>query len=204
LQVEPEFIVVPGEPDIPTCVGVTAKAFGLVNVQDTPDGPVTVNNCSTACTVKLAEAVLVVPAALVAVTVQEPVPVLEVLTEIVPDVPEPEPLAGAAQLTDAEDAPEVDQLKDELLPVDTLVGLNEAPVTDGAATTDKVSDPVSVVPAAFVAVTVHVPVPVPLVLAVKLPLRLLELPLVVPVQATLTEVAPVVAQLNVLDVPVVA
>jgi hypothetical protein len=82
--------------------------------------------------------------------------------------------------------------------------LKAALVTLGAATTDNVSEPVAVVPAAFVAVTVQVPVPVPLVLTVRLPLVPVVLPLVVPEQDTLAEVAPVVVQEKVFEAPVVA
>ncbi len=90
-----------------------------------------------------------------------------------------------------------------LEPLVTKVEFRDTPVTLGAATAVKLAEPVAVVPAALEAVTVQVPVPVPEVPTVRLPEVALALPDAVPVQDTVAEVAPAVAQLNVLVPPVV-
>lgn len=111
-----------------------------------------------AATVRLAEPLAWVPAALLAVTVHEPVPVPEVETVIDPEVPEPEPEAGAAQDTDAEVAPLVFQLKVEVPPELTEAGLNEALVTDGATTASNEAMPL-VWPPGLMAATLQLPTP---------------------------------------------
>ena len=68
------------------------------------------------------------------------------------------------QLTDALDALAVAQLKVEAALAATEVGLNDALLTEGAATTWKVLEPPAVAPAALYAVTEQVPVPLPDVL----------------------------------------
>ena len=78
-----------------------------------------------------------------------PVPVPDVDTAIEPDVPEPDPLAVPEHDTDAEVAFEVVQLKVEPAPVATLDGENEALATEGAATTDRLAEPVVLPPAAL-------------------------------------------------------
>lgn len=123
------------------------------------------------------------------------VPVALVVTVIEPDVPEPEPVAPL-HVTDAELAPEVDQLNVAEAPTTTELALKAALVTEAAATTDMLSEPVAVVPAALVAVTLHVVVPAFPVATVMLPDA--PEPVAVappPVHATVVELAPDVAQL---------
>lgn len=118
----------------------------------------------TAVAVKAAEPVAVLFAALEAVTVHVAVPALDVPTAMLPLVPEPVAVAPAPeQLTLADVAFEVVQLNVDDAPADTEVGLNEAPVTEGAATTLMELEPEAAEPAALYAVTVQVTVPVPLV-----------------------------------------
>lgn len=68
-----------------------------------------------------AVAVTAVPAALVAVTVQEPVPALAADTHMVPLVPVPDPTAGEVHWTEAAVALEVYQLKSEPPPAETVL-----------------------------------------------------------------------------------
>jgi hypothetical protein len=98
--------------------------------------------------VKLLELVVEVPAALVAVTVQVPVPVPVVPTVRLPLVPDVEPEAAPEQLTDAEVAPLVDQLKVFVLP-DVVFALAIELDAVGAATTANQFEPVALVPAAL-------------------------------------------------------
>jgi hypothetical protein len=115
-----------------------------------------------AVTVRFPLPVAVVPAALRAVTVQVAVPWELVPTLMLLLVPTPEAVAPAPeQLTDALVALAVAQLKVEAVLAGTEVGLNDAPVTEGAATTWKVLEPVAEAPVALYAVTEQVPVPVP-------------------------------------------
>jgi hypothetical protein len=115
-----------------------------------------------AVTVRLPPPVAVVPAALRAVTVQLTVPWALVPTLMLPLVPEPVAVAPAPeQLTCALDALAVAQLKVEAAPAATDVGLKDALLTEGAATTWKVLEPPAVAPTALYAVTEQVPVPVP-------------------------------------------
>jgi hypothetical protein len=156
-------------------------------------------------TVRLALPVAVLPAALEAVTVQVAVPAEEVPTLMLPLVPEPVAVAPAPeQLTEADVALPVVQLKVEAEPAFTDVGLKPAPVTEGAATTLKLAPPVAVDPAALLAVTVQVAVPAEEVPTLMLPL--VPEPVAVapaPEQDTEAEDAPDVCQAKVLALPAV-
>lgn len=145
-------------------------------------------------------AVAVLPATLVAVTVQVPAPVPLVLTEMMPLVPEPVPTAAPEQLTEAEVAPLVPQVRDTESPVVTLVAPKLTPVTLGGATTFTVLLRVTCVPAALLAVTVQVPAPTEApALAVKLLFKPVPLPVTAPEHATEALVALLVVQLNPTD-----
>ena len=97
-----------------------------------------------------------------AVTVQVAVPCELVPTLTLPLVPPPVAVAPAPeQLTDALVALALLQLKVEAVLAATEAGLNDALVTEGAATTWKVLEPPAVAPTALYAVTEQVPVPVP-------------------------------------------
>jgi hypothetical protein len=105
---------------------------------------------TTAFTVKEAEPEAEPPAPLLAVTLQDAVPWLEVPTVILPEVPDPEAEAPAPeQLTDAEAALPVVQLKVAELPAVTDATLKDAPVTCGALTADSVAPPELEPPAAL-------------------------------------------------------
>lgn len=153
------------------------------------------------CTLRVADPVETLPAAFVAVTVQVPLPVPLVVTAMLPDAPEPDPYAGAAQLTDADVALVLVQLKVEPAPVTTVAGENEAPVTRGAVTTVKLAEPVAGVPAGLYAVTVQVPVPVPLVVTLTLPAPPEPEPTAGPAHATEADEAFAVVQLKLLRLP---
>lgn len=177
----------------------------LVTTQVTESGWLVgapMENGTGATTLRLADRVAVPagpPAALSAVTVQVPVPLEDVATVSVPLVPLADPDATPEQLTEADAAFDVAQLKSEVEPAPTVEGLKLALVTDGATTTFTDLESVTCLLARFVAVTVQVPVPFELVLAmtaVRLPLRLLLLPLARSEHTTDTVLALLVAQLK--------
>jgi hypothetical protein len=164
----------------------------------------TVKGTAGFVTVRLALPVAVEFAALYAVTVQVPVPAPDVLTVMLPDVPEPEPEACPEQATDALVAFDVVQVNVAVEPDDTEDVLNDAPDTDGAATTLMLAPPVDAALAALYAVTLHVAVPgedVPTEMLPEVPEPVAVAP--APEQETDAEVAPVVDQLNVLAFPAV-
>lgn len=132
-----------------------------------------------------------------------PVPVPEVVTASEPEVPLLLPEAVPEHATDAEVAPAVVQLKVEPAPVATLVGENEALDTEGAATTDRLAEPVAAPPAELYAVTVQVPVPVPEVDTAIEPDVPEPVPVARPEQDTDAELAPEVVQLKVEPLPLV-
>lgn len=148
----------------------------------------------------MAELAACEPAALLAVTVQVPVPAALVPTAMLPLKPEPEPDAAPEQATEADVALLVDQLKVELLPAVTEVGENEA-LAEGAATTDRLAEPDAPVPSALAADTVQVPVPVPEVATASEPEVPLLVPDAVPEHETEALVALAVVQLKVLAPP---
>jgi hypothetical protein len=150
----------------------------------------------TAYTVVLAEPIAVLPAALVAVTVQVPVPDPEVLAVKLPVRPPPVPAVEPLHATVLDVAFDVDQLKPTEVPAVTLADANDAAVTEGAATTLALPARTAEVPAALLAVTVHVAMPVPVVAADKLPFSAVLAPVAAPLQATLTAVALDVTQLK--------
>lgn len=136
-----------------------------------------------------------------AVTVHVAVPCALVVTVMVPLRPEPDPVAPV-QLTDADDAPLVDQLKVADEPAVTELTLNAADVTEAGFTTVMLSDAVVVSLAAFLAVTVQVAVPAADVATVMLP-DVPEPEPAPPVHATVADVALLVAQVKVADCPTV-
>ena len=93
---------------------------------------------------------------------QLPGPAPAVDTPMLPEVPLPEPEAGAEQLTDADVAPLVVQLNVFAAPAVTVALVNDALVTLGALTTLRLAEPdVPATPRELYGVTVQLPVPVP-------------------------------------------
>ena len=211
LQVPPLIAAAMVLPLAPNCrlipVTVCAVEFGLVKVQVLVDGPETVKTTEDAAlTVRLALPEAELPAALTAVTLQLAVPLVVVPTLMLPLVPDPVAVAPAPeQLTLADVALLVLQLKVLLPPAVTLVGLKLAPVTLGGSTTLTLAWLV-VEPPAPDAVTVQVPVPAlePAV-AVMLPdvADPLPDPVTAPLQLADVLVALLALQLKVAAPPVV-
>jgi hypothetical protein len=183
----------------PLVFQVNVVEFPLVRVRLLNDDCVTVGAGTD--TVRFADLDAEEPAALVAVTVQEPVPDPDEETEIEPLVPDPEPEAGAEQETDAEVAPLVAQLNVEEPPLLTDVGENVAEVTLGAATVVRLRDVEVLLPTELAAVTVQVPEPTPEVDTVIEPLVPDPLPDATPEQETDAELALDVAHVKVVLFP---
>lgn len=161
-----------------------------------------------AATVRSAEPIAVAPPEPTAETVQVAVPALVVLTVIVPLVPDPVAVAPAPeQLTVAEAALAVAQLKLLLLPALTLVGLKLAEVTPTlpAGVIARSALPLTIAPLAPVAITVQlaavVATVVPTVMLPAVPVAVPVTVTPVPAQLTLADVALVVLQLKLLLVP---
>lgn len=123
-------------------------------------------------------------------------------TEIEPLVPEPEPEATPEQDTLAEVAFEVLQVNVLELPTPMVEELKYDDA-EGAATDVRLSEP-ELLPPPLVAVTVQVPEPVPTARTLIEPLVPVPEPDAVPEQDTDAEDAPLVFQVNVVELPFVS
>lgn len=130
------------DPDVDVALDAAQLKVDVVPTVMLEDAMAADVRVGAATMVKLPERVACAPAALDAVTVQLAGPAADVVTEMEPDVPEPEPVAPV-QLTVALVAPVVAQVNVLLEPTVVLALANDALVTVGLPTTLAVSDAVT-------------------------------------------------------------